>query len=162
MSSEGKARLQRWVVQRSSLYFRTAPRCLNLAFHSDHSKEMKSVANPWRDWKAVSVNGASGWMWGPIYLLHYSASLLLPLHPYVPPPPLLIRLSIRGRVDRLVLCDLGRAQLLEWVIVISSCLDQLGLIRAEGLWTGAGGTADYSHQRQICETIRVVVAASPN
>lgn len=93
----------------------------------------------------------------PIYLLHYSASLLLPLHPYFLPPPLLIRLSIRGRVDRLALCDLGRAQLLEWVIVISSCLDQLGLIWAERLWTGAGGTADYSHQRQICETIQVLL-----
>lgn len=48
----------------------------------------------------------------------------------------------------------GPAQLLEWVIVISSCLDQLGLIRAERLWTRAEGTADYSHQWQICETIQ--------
>lgn len=54
----------------------------------------------------------------------------------------------------------GPGQLLEWVIVISSCLDELGLIQAERLRTGVRGTADYSHQRQICETIRGLLGFS--
>lgn len=89
-----------------------------------------------------------------IYLPHYKTTLLLPLHPHFLLPPLLIRVSIPRTVDRLLLWS-GPGQLLEWVIVISLCLDQSTPIQAERQRTGARGTTDCPHQQQICEMTAV-------
>lgn len=75
-----------------------------------------------------------------------------------PPAPTSSDQSIDPRTSRSVATLWsGPGQLLQWVIVISLCLDQSTLIQAERLQTWARGTTDYSHQQHICETTTVSV-----
>lgn len=139
-----------------------------LVFHNDQNKSLKRVKSVLKLAPVRSIS--SMWKWARWARTHPGrAADLSATSPNIPPPSSASILSpattsdqsIDPRTSRSVgTLWSGPGQLLEWVIVISSCLDQLGLIQAERLWTGARGTADYSHQRQICETIRGLLGFS--
>ena len=91
-----------------------------------------------------------------IDLPHYKTSMRLPLHPYFLLPHLLIKVSIPRTSRSVPTLWSGPGQLLQWVIVISLCLDQSTVMQSERMRMGARGTTDYSHQQHICEATTVL------